>query len=318
MKYHEIAKALPQILGDEREKLKQDILEKGVLEPIKLWDGEILDGRTRWEISQELGIKCPTEDVHPKDEVEALGLSVSLNERRRHLSSGQLAAVAVAHKEMYAKYLKRLGRDEPEKVDSEDNGDEANGHEEKEALKGRKSKEAVSTLVGTNPTYMYKAEKLKDDHPAEFKKVLSGEKSLTQALRDVSEPKEKVKDAAVLDAGKQAVPEDYEKVFADRAKFAAINSHLLAAKKGVEELDNRQSAAYLDQIEVKSQINNARKALKQSQPHSICPSCSGDKQWRDAEGKKCGTCKGRGWVNLLLVKALAKGESAEEDEDSDD
>lgn len=97
---HEIANYLPLMSDDEFERLKNDIAGLGVLEPIILLDGKILDGRHRYRACQELGIECPVKvmtDVSPNDIV------ASLNLFRRHLNPGQIGMVMTKLKEPYAK-----------------------------------------------------------------------------------------------------------------------------------------------------------------------------------------------------------------------
>jgi ParB-like chromosome segregation protein Spo0J len=100
--YHDLANLFPLIEGAEFEALKADIAQHGVLEPIWLYEGKLLEGRNRYRACQELGIDCPRRGYDGDDPV---GFVVSLNLRRRHLDESQRGAIAAR--------LSRLTRGRP-------------------------------------------------------------------------------------------------------------------------------------------------------------------------------------------------------------
>ena len=100
LKIHPLAQCLPKMPDELFAAFKEDISGLGVLEPITLLDGLILDGRHRYKACLELGIECPTRvvsDVSPHDLVR------SMNLYRRHLDKSQMAMVAAALLEPYEK-----------------------------------------------------------------------------------------------------------------------------------------------------------------------------------------------------------------------
>src|SRR5690348_1465957 len=54
MASHELANLLPMIDQTNYENLKADIAKQGILEPIVLFEGKILDGRNRYRAAKEL------------------------------------------------------------------------------------------------------------------------------------------------------------------------------------------------------------------------------------------------------------------------
>src|SRR5262245_9672974 len=52
---HELADLLPMIDGVNFENLKGDIAKNGILEPILLFEGRILDGRNRYRAAKAVG-----------------------------------------------------------------------------------------------------------------------------------------------------------------------------------------------------------------------------------------------------------------------
>jgi hypothetical protein len=100
---------LPQLPPDEYQRLRDDIADNGVQVPIIVDDvGNILDGRHRWLISQELGIDCPVGDpvVGLADHDKRL-LAVAVNVKRRHLTDAQQTMLGDAIKPDIAERAKR-------------------------------------------------------------------------------------------------------------------------------------------------------------------------------------------------------------------
>jgi hypothetical protein len=89
--YHPLANLFPLIDGDEFQSLVDDIRAHGVLEPVILHDGMILDGRNRYRASKAAGVDCP---LRTFDGVDPVAFVISLNLKRRHLSESQRAMVA--------------------------------------------------------------------------------------------------------------------------------------------------------------------------------------------------------------------------------
>jgi N6-adenosine-specific RNA methylase IME4/ParB-like chromosome segregation protein Spo0J len=91
IQFHPIAEIFPLIHGHEFVELKADIAVNGVVEPIWLYEGKILDGRNRFRAAQEVGVEPTFRDYEGDD---PLGFTLSLNLHRRHLSEAQRAMVA--------------------------------------------------------------------------------------------------------------------------------------------------------------------------------------------------------------------------------
>ena len=88
--FHPIADLFPLMQGTDFDDLVEDIREHGLLEPIWLYEGKILDGRNRWRACQVAGVEPVTRLYEGGDPV---GFAVSLNLCRRHLNESQRAMV---------------------------------------------------------------------------------------------------------------------------------------------------------------------------------------------------------------------------------
>ncbi len=73
--------------------LVEDIRTNGQHEPILLWRGQVIDGRHRLRVCEELGITPKVRELDSELD-DPIGLVLSLNLHRRHLSESQRAMVA--------------------------------------------------------------------------------------------------------------------------------------------------------------------------------------------------------------------------------
>jgi len=106
MKFHRFANAFPLLSGDDLDRLAADISEHGQREPIRTYEGEILDGRNRYRACQIAGIDPWIEPSAATEDEDALRESVSANLHRRHLTASQRAMVGAALEPMFAEMAK--------------------------------------------------------------------------------------------------------------------------------------------------------------------------------------------------------------------
>ena len=89
---HPIADLMPSMSEEEYKNLIEDIKVNGLIEPIYLYEGKILDGRHRYRACTELGIEPRFEEYSGNSPVSFV---ISKNLKRRHLTESQKAALAV-------------------------------------------------------------------------------------------------------------------------------------------------------------------------------------------------------------------------------
>lgn len=91
--YHRFAEIFPLLDNAELDKLAENIAAHGLIEPVDLFRGEILDGRNRYRACREIGIEA-TFRVFTGSEREAFDYVISKNLRRRHMNEAQRAMVS--------------------------------------------------------------------------------------------------------------------------------------------------------------------------------------------------------------------------------
>lgn len=88
---HELADLLPMIEGVNFENLKGDVAKNGILEPILLFEGRILDGRNRYRAGKAVGHKFTHANFKTFDGnyAEAEAYVFSTNFLRRQMTNAQ-------------------------------------------------------------------------------------------------------------------------------------------------------------------------------------------------------------------------------------
>lgn len=90
-RFHPLANAFPLLKGAEFGELVADIDDNGLISPVVMYQGKILDGRNRWRACQKLGL-AHTEKAYTGDDPAAFVWSV--NAIRRQLTPSQKAMAA--------------------------------------------------------------------------------------------------------------------------------------------------------------------------------------------------------------------------------
>lgn len=181
MEFHEIANVWPLMTDDALSELANDIRANGLMNPIWLYEGKVLDGRNRWTACIMVGVK-PTTKEYTGDNPTAF--AVSMNDKRRHMNKGQLGAIAVELLPFFEKDAKRRQKQHggtapgkpktvPEKIP--------------EVKKGEgDSRQAAAKSVGVNDRYVSDAKKVKQEAPEVFEKLKAGKITMQDAKREVA------------------------------------------------------------------------------------------------------------------------------------
>ena len=90
--FDQIVHVFPEMADEEYEKLMLSIKKEGLLVPIVRKNGKIIDGRARYRVCVELGIKPEFKDIDPN--ISSVDHCVGLNLARRHLNDFDKVEVA--------------------------------------------------------------------------------------------------------------------------------------------------------------------------------------------------------------------------------
>jgi len=180
---HEYAKLFPLATSCELDEMSLDIKKRGLLNPIIMLDGLILDGRNRYDACRLAGVAPSFTQYTGTD---PLGDVLSWNLHRRNLSVGQRAAVALELKPLYEK----LASERQKQAEGKPRGEKsvvANLPEQS------RSRDQAAAAVGISGRTVQDAETIRRESPETFEKVKAGEITVNAAkaiIRERSEPKE--------------------------------------------------------------------------------------------------------------------------------
>lgn len=90
---HPLANLIPEMNEEDYLRLREDINQNKLHDPVCLFNGQIVDGRHRAKACMELGVDIPTREFEGTEE-EILDFVISMNLARRHLRESQRAMVA--------------------------------------------------------------------------------------------------------------------------------------------------------------------------------------------------------------------------------
>jgi hypothetical protein len=189
--FHEVAELFPLMVGPEYEELKEDIRANGQHVPIAIYQGSILDGRNRYQVCQELGIEPICKEWDGQGGL--VEFVISLNMRRRHLSSDQRACIAAEAGKLMEQFKARAKERKQE-------GSSKGGTESGKTRRGEtkvqenfpepssesapQSRDRIAELMETNPRYVSDATRLQKEDPEAFKEVKAGKKKLHRVMKE--------------------------------------------------------------------------------------------------------------------------------------
>lgn len=269
-KMHPLCELLPPMAADEFKDLCDDIANHGVLNPVVIYEGKILDGRNRWTAAMKTGRKCPM--VEYRGAMTAAEFVVAQNINRRHLDGGQRAALAAKIYEYHAAnnlpILAKGGQNPP----SERAPTQAD----------------AARMVGADLRETKRAVRVLRESPEAIKAVAAGTMTLRQAEASIAPPPPPPDDPPVtLDrAGKPIEIPALIPVLTETDTDEII-ALLDEAGKKLHKLRDTIRGRYIRQ-DAEIDIRNAREAVKFGQPFASCPYCA------IAGGKICKLCGNAG------------------------
>ncbi len=267
---HPIAELFPLVTPTEVAELSADIAEKGLQNPITLFEGKILDGRHRYDA-------CLLAEVAPRfveyEGTDPVGFVLSGNLKRRHLTTSQRAAIAAE--------LENMPSFRPKNKDAN----------------LRTSRQEAAKEVEVSERSVCSASKVKKESPKLFEQVKNGEISTHAAVEKIAEKKKegsKEKEAVELDKVGRPIPKKILELWhqsQDECKTAL--DALSVVRSSLRHAQESKNPCYRE-VNFSSTISNLDSAygdLKRIAPHAVCHVCQG------LLPDNCPPCKGRGFVS---------------------
>ena len=94
---------IPPLTDDEFQRLERSILDEGVREPIITWNGVIVDGHNRYNITQKHALVCPTRERQFESRDAAKLFIISNQLSRRNLPVAAIGDLKLEEKEIVAR-----------------------------------------------------------------------------------------------------------------------------------------------------------------------------------------------------------------------
>lgn len=192
LQYHEAANIFPMMDDAAFREFKEDIKANGLIHPVELLDGKIIDGRNRYLACLELGIKCAAVAKNIDDPVAYV---LSQNLHRRQLTASQRSMIADKvrgfHEDAAKRRMQAGGGDHRSK----------NAKSGKEILpypveKGQ-ARDTAGKSVGVSGKMVDLAHKVREKGTLELAKAVEeGRMSVTAAAELADEPADVQKEAA--------------------------------------------------------------------------------------------------------------------------
>lgn len=170
---HPAAELFPMMVPEQLAELAADIKRHGLIHPVVLCDGAVLDGRNRWLACELAGVKPVTVDWTGESPTAFV---LAQNLHRRHLTEAQRAACATKVEPMFAAEAKvRQGT----RTDIVPNSAQC---------ENRRARDDAASAVGVRPQAVSDAKRIMHDAPEVFAEMEQGRLNLSQASAAAAAP----------------------------------------------------------------------------------------------------------------------------------
>lgn len=103
----EFKNLIAPLSNEEFDQLEKNILKYGILDPLKVWNGILIDGHNRYEIAQKHNLNFNTTEMRFSDREKAKGWIILNQFGRRNISTFERVRLALKLKPMIAAQAKK-------------------------------------------------------------------------------------------------------------------------------------------------------------------------------------------------------------------
>jgi hypothetical protein len=171
---HPAAELFPMLGTEELQALADDIKTNGQIDPIVIYEGQVLDGRNRLAACELAGVEPRTVQMTLRGgTIGPVTWVISKNLHRRHLTPTQASTVGVDALPMLEEEAKKrqgTRTDIPAKLPGSELGE---------------SREKAAALVNVSPRYISDAKAIKVKAPDQFEAMRAGTVTLQDAKREI-------------------------------------------------------------------------------------------------------------------------------------
>ena len=174
--WHEAAKLFPLLPEEELNELAEDIKANGLLNPIVLFEGKVLDGRNRALACKKAGTAFSTNEWK-STAISPAAWVISQNLHRRHLTASQKAVVAYEVEPLFAEEAKERQR--------LSEGPGTKGRSRLTDLKKGKAVDHAAKSVGVSSGYVAELKKIIAKAPSLLAEIKAGKLTIPEAQKQL-------------------------------------------------------------------------------------------------------------------------------------
>ena len=252
--------------------LADSIKRNGLLQAIVLFEGQILDGRHRYEACQFLGVSPKFENYAGDNPREFV---LTMNRDRRHLTPSQRALLAASlEQNSWGGDRKSL---------------DTNQLQDQDAILHLDRKEAAQAM-NVSERSVSKAKKVIDNAPKEIIESVRDGKITVSAAAALVKPKQ-----STLDATGYPIPDELIETWNRRNEVLGLMKSIAGIEAALQGAKSQNDPLFsaIHFTDVMSHLQAAHAELKASQLYAVCSSCQGRAR------KQCTHCKTRGFLSKL-------------------
>lgn len=228
VRWHPAACIFPMLPDAELKTLADDIREFGLREPIVLFQGQVLDGRNRWQACKIACVPPKTKEFTGTAQ-QALAYVWSTNVQRRHLNSGQVAIALAKRENLDVEYAAAIEATRKAATARPNAGRPPKDNSVQKIVPNKDTSKLIdhklAESAGTNRSYVAKARKIVEEAPELANKVERGEMTLSQASTEMR------RDAKRKDLEAKAA--EVKEAFSDQPQWTLINQDVMVGLESV-------------------------------------------------------------------------------------